>query len=62
MRVLLTGGSGFVGSNVATVLTAAGDELFSGPATEAALETRLPGVDALLSGLRTELGRERSLV
>jgi hypothetical protein len=38
------------------------DTSLSGPATEAALETRLPDVDALLSGLRTELGRERSLV
>jgi hypothetical protein len=38
------------------------DTSLGGPATEAALETRLPDVDALLSGLRTELGRERSLV
>jgi dTDP-4-dehydrorhamnose reductase len=38
------------------------DTSLSGPATEAGLETRLPDVDALLSGLRTELGRERSLV
>ena len=29
MRVLLTGGSGFVGSNVAAVFAAAGDELFA---------------------------------
>jgi dTDP-4-dehydrorhamnose reductase len=37
------------------------DTSLSGPATEAALERRLPSVDELLSGLRAELGYERSL-
>jgi dTDP-4-dehydrorhamnose reductase len=37
------------------------DTSLSGPATEEALERRLPSVDELLSGLRAELGHERSL-
>lgn len=38
------------------------DTSLSGPATEDALERRLPSVDELLDGLRAELGRDRSLV
>jgi dTDP-4-dehydrorhamnose reductase len=38
------------------------DTSLSGPATEDALDARLPGVDALLGGLRAELERDRSLV
>jgi dTDP-4-dehydrorhamnose reductase len=37
------------------------DTSLSGPATEEALERRLPAVDALLDGLRGELERDRSL-
>ena len=38
------------------------DTSLSGPATEAALGLRLPGIDELLGGLRAELGHERSVV
>jgi dTDP-4-dehydrorhamnose reductase len=38
------------------------DTSLSGPATERELDTRLPGVDDLLSGLRAELELERSRV
>jgi dTDP-4-dehydrorhamnose reductase len=38
------------------------DTSLTGPATEHALDVRLPGVDGLLSGLRAELELERSCV
>ncbi|MGH3100932.1 MAG: hypothetical protein ACRDPU_08060, partial [Thermoleophilia bacterium] len=38
------------------------DTSLRGPATEAALGLRLPGIDELLGGLRAELGHERSVV